>query len=97
MGALTMRAPEVVGGGGFTLPDALLVMAEAGKQLVSAPLTEAITASRLLARLGGDANAMFERIRHESATVTLPLLDAGEQPCQLIAGVLKTQRLTSSH
>src|SRR3546814_15757797 len=34
MGALTMRAPEVVGGGGFTLLDALLVMEEAGKTLV---------------------------------------------------------------
>src|SRR3546814_4041350 len=61
-------------------------MEEAGKQLVSAPLTEAITASRLLARLGGDAKAMFERIRDESAIVTLALFDAGEQPCQIIAG-----------
>src|SRR3546814_15691931 len=57
MGALTMRAPEVVGGGGFTLLDALLVMEEAGKQLVSAPLTEAIRSEAL--RVGKEFVSTF--------------------------------------
>src|SRR5271155_892635 len=53
-GAPTMRVPEALGGGGIGLLDAVVVMEEAGRHLLSAPLAEVLVAASLLAALGGD-------------------------------------------
>ena len=87
MGALAMRAKVSAGGGGFALLDALVVVEEAGRALASAPWTEAIVTSRLLAEIDGDAaQALFRRILDSGAIVTLALNDVGEQPLQIVPG-----------
>ena len=52
MGALALRVPEGAGGMGLGLFDALLLMEEAGRTLVSGPLAEAVVAARVLGQLG---------------------------------------------
>ncbi len=81
MGALAMRMP---GEEGLGLFDAVLVMAEAGRHLASAPLAEAMVAVRLLAQLGGDAT-LIGRACSGEAVLTFALHEAGEAP-QLVPG-----------
>lgn len=81
MGALAMRMP---GDEGLGLFEAVLVMAEAGRHLASAPLAEAMVAVRLLATLGGDA-ALIGRVCAGEAVLTLALDEAGDAP-QIVPG-----------
>ena len=85
-GALSIRVPEDAGGLGMGLFDAVLLMEEAGRTLVSGPLAEALVAARLLATLdGGDAWPMDKVLGGESV-VTLALHDIAERPKQWVAG-----------
>ncbi|AIT80056.1 acyl-CoA dehydrogenase family protein [Novosphingobium pentaromativorans] len=72
MGALAMRIP---GEDGFGLFEAGLVAFEAGRQLASGPLVEAILAARLLAQLGGPEDLIALASTGE-AVVTLALHEA---------------------
>ncbi len=83
-GAPTMRVPDVLGGGGVGLLDAVVVMEEAGRHLLSAPLAEVLVAAGLLAALGGDiALYWLERIVEDGAMVTI-LPDAAERAAMLV-------------
>jgi 3-oxochol-4-en-24-oyl-CoA dehydrogenase len=87
LGALPMRAPETVGGGGSGLMEAVLLMEQAGKRLASAPLAEAILAARLLGELGGAvALSWLARLASGDAVVTLALHDVAGAPEQIIPG-----------
>jgi alkylation response protein AidB-like acyl-CoA dehydrogenase len=81
MGALAMRVPGEEELGTF---DAVLVMAEAGRQLASAPLAEAMVATRLLALLGGH-EALVDRAKAGNAVITLALHPASGA-AQLVPG-----------
>jgi alkylation response protein AidB-like acyl-CoA dehydrogenase len=71
-GAPAMRVPEALGGGGIGLLDAVVVMEEAGRHLLSAPLAEVLVAAGMLAALGGDtALSWLERIVEDGAVVTI--------------------------
>jgi alkylation response protein AidB-like acyl-CoA dehydrogenase len=71
-GAPAMRVPEALGGGGIGLLDAVVVMEEAGRHLLSAPLAEVLAAAGLLAALGGEqALSWLERIVADGALVTI--------------------------
>ena len=59
MGATTMALPESCGGDGATLVDLSLVAEEIGRTLAPVPWIDHVCASRLLARLGSDANPSF--------------------------------------
>ena len=56
LGALAMRVPEEAGGLGLGLFDAVLLMEQAGRTLVSGPLAETIVAARVLGILNGDSD-----------------------------------------
>jgi alkylation response protein AidB-like acyl-CoA dehydrogenase len=81
MGALAMRVPGDEELGTF---EGILVMAEAGRQLASAPLAEAMVATRLLALLGGH-DALVDRAKTGDAVVTLALHPASNI-AQLVPG-----------
>ncbi len=85
LGALGLRVSEDKGGLGLGLFDAVLLMEQAGRRLVSGPLAEALVAASLLADLGGDGELLDEALAG-SAAVTIAMHDAGEQPVQLVAG-----------
>ena len=59
MGATTMALPASCGGDGATLVDLTLVAEEIGRTLAPVPWIDHVCASRLLARLGLDADASF--------------------------------------
>jgi alkylation response protein AidB-like acyl-CoA dehydrogenase len=84
-GALAIRAPESAGGLGLGVFDALLLMQEAGRTLVSGPLAEALVAGRLLAEFGASADLLAQALSGE-AVVTLAFEDVAEMPRQWIAG-----------
>ena len=87
LGALPMRAPEAVGGGGAGLMEAVLLMEQAGKNLASAPLAEAVVAARLLGELGGEAAiGWLQRLAAGEAVVTLALHDVATAPAQIVPG-----------
>ena len=77
MGALSMRVPDDEGFGAF---EAGLVAFEAGRQLASGPLVEAVVATRLLAQLGGHDDLLAGAASGERV-LTLALHEAasGEQ------------------
>ena len=82
-----MRLPEELGGVGLSLFDAALIAEIAGRHLASAPLVEAIVATRLLVELGGDlGQEWFDRVRGENALVTLALHDVAIRPEQAVPG-----------
>ncbi|MDB5393752.1 MAG: uncharacterized protein JWM91_1258 [Rhodospirillales bacterium] len=85
-GIPAMRAFEAAGGGGMGLLDAVLVAEEVGRHLASAPVIESIVAAHLLAELGGEGQAWFERVRDGGAIVTLALHEAGLHPRQIVPG-----------
>jgi alkylation response protein AidB-like acyl-CoA dehydrogenase len=82
-GATSMRVPEARGGSGAGLLDAALVCELAGRHLASAPLAEAIAASRLLAELPGEAaRAALEQVLAGVSIATLAVAAPwdGEDP-----------------
>lgn len=81
MGALVMRMP---GDDGFGTFEAGLVAFEAGRQLASGPLIEAMLAVRLLAQLGGQDD-LVARAAGGDAVLTLALHAAGSG-AQLVPG-----------
>lgn len=87
LGAFLIRVPEEAGGLGLGIFDAVLLMEEAGRTLASGPLPEAIVAARLLAQLGGKAQAALSTaIASGEAVVTIALHDIADRPAQLVAG-----------
>ncbi|MET0270770.1 MAG: acyl-CoA dehydrogenase [Sphingomonas sp.] len=88
-GALAIRVPEEAGGLGLGTFDAAVLMEEAGRTLVSGPLAETLVAARLLALLGGEAQAdLLGRVTAGEAVATLAFRDIAAQPVQWIAGGL---------
>jgi alkylation response protein AidB-like acyl-CoA dehydrogenase len=86
-GALGIRVPEQAGGSGLGLFDAVLLMEEAGRTLVSGPLAEAIVAARLLAQLDpDDASGLRDAVANGQKVVTLAMRDIAGEPEQLVAG-----------
>jgi alkylation response protein AidB-like acyl-CoA dehydrogenase len=85
LGALGLRVAEDKGGLGLGLFDAVLLMEQAGRTLVSGPLAEALVAASLLADLGGDEDLVGEALAG-SAVVTIAMHDVAMQPVQLVAG-----------
>lgn len=83
-GIPAMRVSEAAGGGGMSLLDAALIVEEVGRHLVPAPVIESIVAAHLLAELGGEGQAWFERVRDGGAIVTLALHEAGLRPSQIV-------------
>ncbi|HEY0960363.1 MAG TPA: acyl-CoA dehydrogenase [Novosphingobium sp.] len=87
LGAFAMRVPEQAGGMGLGLFDAVLLMEEAGRTLVSGPLAEVLVATRLLGQLGGEVGAeALGRALSGEAVVSIALQDIAEQPAQWVAG-----------
>ncbi len=87
LGAFAMRVPEEAGGLGLGLFDAAVLMEEAGRTLVSGPLAETLVAARLLATLGGEAQAdLLGRVLAGEAVVGLAFYDIAQRPVQWIAG-----------
>ena len=87
LGALAMRVPEASGGLGLGTFDAAVLMAEAGRTLVSGPLAEVLVAARLLAEFGGEAHSdLIGRVIAGEAVVTLAFRDATTEPTQWVAG-----------
>jgi len=86
-GALGMRVPESLGGGGASIFDAVLLCEQAGRHLASAPVAECIAIAGLLARLGGEeAERSLAAIFDGSRVIVLaPRVDAGSDP-QLVPG-----------
>jgi len=85
LGALGLRVAEDKGGLALGLFDALLLMEQAGRTLVSGPLAETLVAAGLLADLGGDEDLLEEAIAG-ATVVTIAMHDVAEQPVQLVAG-----------
>ena len=92
LGALGLRVTEDKGGLGLGLFDAVLLMEQAGRTLVSGPLAEALVANSLLADLGGDSDLLDEAIAG-SQVVTIAMHDVSEQPVQLVAGAAATSAI----
>jgi alkylation response protein AidB-like acyl-CoA dehydrogenase len=87
LGAFGLRVPEADGGLGLGLFEAVVVMEEAGRTLVSGPLAEALVAARLLAQLGGQDALLGSAIGGEKV-VSLAMQDISDYPRQWIAGGL---------
>jgi alkylation response protein AidB-like acyl-CoA dehydrogenase len=85
LGALGLRVADDKGGLGLGLLDAVLLMEQAGRTLVSGPLAEALVASSLLADLGGESELLDEALAGE-AVLTIALHDVAAQPVQLVPG-----------
>ncbi|MCB2049663.1 MAG: acyl-CoA dehydrogenase family protein [Novosphingobium sp.] len=85
LGALGLRVAEDRGGLGLGLFDAVLLMEQAGRTLVSGPLAESLVANSLLADLGGQGDLLDAAIAG-SAVVTIAMHDVAEQPVQLVVG-----------
>lgn len=84
IGTPMLRVGEAHGGAGATLLDAVLVAAEAGRHLASAPLVEALVAASLLSRLPGQAASALLARAAEGDIVTLALQDAALLRRQLV-------------
>ncbi|RJF91187.1 acyl-CoA dehydrogenase [Sphingomonas cavernae] len=89
LGALSIRVPEEAGGLGLGLFDAVILMEEAGRTLVSGPLAETLVTARLLAQLGGDQTTdLFGRVISGEAVASLAFRDIAAEPVQWVAGGL---------
>jgi alkylation response protein AidB-like acyl-CoA dehydrogenase len=87
LGAFAIRTPEEAGGMGLSTFDAAILMEEAGRTLASGPIAETLLAARLLAQLGGAAQApLLERVLAGQAVATLAFHDLAKAPRQWIAG-----------
>ena len=87
LGAFAMRVSEEAGGMGLGLLDACVLMEEAGRTLVSGPLAEALVATSLLARFGGQ-DELLENAIAGASVVSIAMHDVAEFPKQWIAGGL---------
>lgn len=94
LGALAMRVPEQAGGMGMGLFDAVVLMEEAGRTLVSGPLAEALVAGRLIGELGGDAG-LLERVVAGEAVATIAMRDIAAFPRQWVAGGLVAEAVVA--
>ncbi|HMO67212.1 MAG TPA: acyl-CoA dehydrogenase family protein [Novosphingobium sp.] len=89
MGALALRVREEAGGLALGLFDAVLLMEEAGRTLVSGPLAETLVCARLLDRIGGEpcaglvARAVLCRRGDDGLLVELP--ESARQPEDTLA------------
>ena len=90
LGAFAMRVPEAAGGMGMGLFEAVLLMEEAGRTLVSGPLAEALVGARLLGLLGGD-ETLLEQAIAGTAMVGFARHDIAQRPVQWVAGGLVAQ------
>ena len=81
LGAFGLRVPEEAGGLGLGTFDAAVVLEEVGRTLASGPIVEAILAARLVAMLGGDADAIVAGAQ----VASLALHDLAEKPKQFVA------------
>ncbi|GAA0318906.1 acyl-CoA dehydrogenase family protein [Sphingomonas oligophenolica] len=96
LGALSMRVPEADGGLGFGMFDAAILMAEAGRTLVSGPLAETLVTARLLAQLGGEQTAdLLGRVSAGEAVATLAFRNIADEPVQWIAGGLVAEAVVA--
>jgi alkylation response protein AidB-like acyl-CoA dehydrogenase len=87
LGAFSLRIPEAHGGLGLGVMDAAVLMEEAGRMLASGPLAETLVASRVLAILGGDAQAeLLEQVLVGEKVVTLAFRDIESNPLQWVSG-----------
>ena len=81
-----MRLSADAGGGGMSLFDTCLMMEQAGRRLASAPLAEAVVATRILGELGGSAaHEWIERARG-GAILSLALHQSVAGQAQLVPG-----------
>jgi 3-oxochol-4-en-24-oyl-CoA dehydrogenase len=85
LGAFGIRVAEGSGGLGLGLHDAVVLMEEAGRTLVSGPLAELLVAARLLSEFGGD-EALLARVLSGEAVVGIALFDVATTPLQWVAG-----------
>lgn len=83
LGLIPMRATDPADGGS-TLLDAALVAEQAGRNLASAPLVEAIAATALLQRAGADPAIVAEASEGAVATLALAPVAAGQS--QVVPG-----------
>lgn len=96
LGAFGLRVPEDAGGLGLGTFDAAVVMEECGRTLASGPVVEAVLAARILAMLGGEAQAgMVGEIVAGSAVVSLALHDAANRPKQFVAAGAAAERVVA--
>ncbi|MDY0013716.1 MAG: acyl-CoA dehydrogenase [Rhodocyclaceae bacterium] len=87
VGAPLLRVPESAGGAGVGLLEAALVAEQAGRNLASVPLVEAMLAAKILGELGGEtATAWLERVGSGTAMVTLALQEPVQGEPQLVPG-----------
>ena len=86
LGAFAMRVPESAGGMGMGLFEAVLLMEEAGRTLVSGPLAEVLVAARLLGQFGGAGEALLGTVITGETVATIALNDIATQPVQWVAG-----------
>ncbi|TGD71372.1 acyl-CoA dehydrogenase [Mangrovimicrobium sediminis] len=87
LGAFALRIPEEAGGLGLGTMDAAVLMEEAGRTIASGPLAETLMAARLLAVLGGEAQAeLLEEVLVGGKVLTLAMHDIAAQPVQWLAG-----------
>lgn len=91
LGGLGVRVSETDGGMGLGLFDAVLLMEEAGRTLVSGPLAEAIVAARILAAAG--EAALLGGLLTGSSVVTIALHDAVDLPVQWVPGGAVADRI----
>jgi len=87
LGAFALRVPEDCNGRGLGLMDALVLLEEAGRTLVSGPLAETLAATRVLAVLGGDAHGeLLNQVLAGEAVISLAFQDVATAPVQWVAG-----------
>jgi alkylation response protein AidB-like acyl-CoA dehydrogenase len=87
LGAFAIRTPEEAGGLGLGTFDAAVLMEEVGRTLASGPIAETLLAARLLAQLGGEAQAeLLGRVLAGESVVTLAYHDLAKAPVQWVAG-----------
>jgi len=87
MGAFGLRVPEACGGLGLGVMDAAVLLEEAGRTLVSGPLAETLVAARVLAVLGGQAQAgLLDRVLGGDSVLGIAFHDIADAPVQWVAG-----------
>ena len=85
LGGVGVRVSESGGGVDLGLLDAILLLEEAGRTLVSGPVAESIVALRLLDQFGGQEDMLASALAGDSV-VTLALHDLSVHSEQLVAG-----------
>ncbi len=96
LGAFSIRVPEDAGGLDMGLLDAVVLMEEAGRTLVSGPLAETLVTARMLAQFGAD-EALLARVLTGEAVASLALHDVTMQPVQWIAGGAVAEAVIARH